>query len=298
MVENRRKDIILLIAAGALVLLIFLPFQKIQKTEDTPLASRSLLGGDTTEAPVEPASGSSDFEVGVSDPITDIPHLYLPLTRGSTWEYRVTGPPVFVKNPKWSMTLVSLPSGDNPGTVTVGFAGAERKANIWLQEGGVRFDGLSFMEPLEFLENRPLTLEGFLLPIQESILMHGLWVQRSTREVIYRFRNKKNKDIEMPAAATQTDRAHIKDQEFMTVPAGTFKSWRIAWLSRIEIKADDRPVLKNLTSEPFRNETMWIAPGIGIIRRKIRYTSRPDDDIEFSLLRYYRPETHKTKGTP
>lgn len=289
--EHRRKDLILLSAVGVLIVLVFLPLQKLM----TSKAKNKAETRETTEpvAGIEkPSSPTDELEIGASPPATGIPHAYLPLVKGSVWQYRVTGPEAFVKNEKWSMTLISAPKEETPGQLLVGFEGSKRTANIWLREGALRLGGMAFVAPLEFLDNIPRAVEGAFLPIQEQILTHALWVQSSERDITYRYKNKKGEQLEIPADARQTDRAHIRDEEIMTVPAGTFKSWRIAWLSRIEIKANDRPVLRNLTSVPFRSETMWIASGIGIVRRKIKYPAHPNAEIEFSLLSYHRPESN------
>jgi hypothetical protein len=89
----------------------------------------------------------------------------------------------------------------------------------------------------------------------------------------------------------QTDRAQAKHAERIATPLGIFDTRKVIWLSRVKIKVKGRPLLEKLTSEPYRRETMWIAAGYGIIRRKIEYLGdkQSKKSVLFDLIKYNRP---------
>ena len=110
--------------------------------------------------------------------------------------------------------------------------------------------------------------------------------------MVYRYTDAKGREVEERARATERDRAQAGKFEALVVPAGRFGAHRIEWLSRVAIKSEGRPVLAYLTTEPYRKETMWLAPGIGIIRRNIVYIldGKVKHTIQFNLLNYEAAE--------
>jgi hypothetical protein len=73
------------------------------------------------------------------------------------------------------------------------------------------------------------------------------------------------------------------------VPAGRFSARRIDWTSRIELAAGARPVLDPLTAEPFRTEVMWVAEGVGIVRRRVEHSIPTKAVVTFDLVSYTVP---------
>jgi hypothetical protein len=296
MSEKKSRDIILLVIVGLLAVLALLPDRESSneteigttQSEKGVLANRALLN-----SKLEPDTTIFGIEPGAAEPTQDIPHEYMPLVPGSSWVYRVSGPKNFALGDTWAMKIVSSPREGEPGIVQVGFDDKKETANVWLDGAALRFDGLPFNEPVEFLGNRPTATTGEFLPAGERIGPGAVWIHETRRDVTYQYRDERGKPTDLKAQAKQKDRALAQEFETITVPAGNFSGWRVAWISRIEISAKGRPVLKELTLEPFRKETMWLVSGIGVVKRKIDYTGYRGAQISFDLIRYDRPEADK-----
>ncbi len=297
---NKSRDIILLIAAGLLIALALLPegerSSDSAKTDDGAFDDLA-GGGESGEEGDDGASASSFGTPGTraAEPLPSIPHEYLPLVPGSAWVYRVRGPEKFVPDETWTLRLLSAPRGEEPGEVEVGFGTKLARAKIWHDSDVLRFGGLPLVEPVEFIGNRPTDVAGEFLPIAERILQGAVWTQDSERDVMYTYRDKRGKVHRVEAHAKQRDRALVEDFENITLPVGMYRACRVFWLSRIEIKAKGRPVLQDLTSEPFRREKMWIVSGIGIVRRRVEYPGYRAAQIAFDLVSYDRPEVIEEK---
>jgi hypothetical protein len=110
----------------------------------------------------------------------------------------------------------------------------------------------------------------------------------TSSRIIHKYQDKFGIQQEQMAKAVQKDRAKAGKFESVEVPAGRFNAYCIRWRSRISIKVKGRPVLEALTTEPYRRETMWISPGIGIVKRIVAYlkNGRVTDHIVFELVSY------------
>jgi hypothetical protein len=210
----------------------------------------------------------------------------MPLVPGNTWIYKVVGSERLVPNETWTFKIISAPEGEEPGLAEVGFGQERHEAKIWLDGESLRFDGLPFMEPTEFLGNRPAAVNGAFLPAAVQILQDAVWNLDFERDVTYRYRDKRGKPHSMPAKAKERARATAHQREVVVTPAGPFNAWRVSWVSRIEIAAKGRPVLQELTAEPYRRETMWIAPGVGVVSRNIDYSGVREGQVSIDLVEF------------
>ncbi len=194
-----------------------------------------------------------------------------PLVPGTEWRYRVTGPKSTVPSDLWTQQLVSAPSGETPGILEVGFNEERMQSRLFANHGAVHFSGLPFTAPLE-VENtsEPIT-SGELIPNRLRAVEGAVWIMRTESRIIHRYRDKDGIRRDQAAEAVQTDRAIAGLYEGVTVPAGQYSALCVRWISRIAIKNKGRPVLEWLTAEPYRQETMWLAPGVGIVKRSIEY---------------------------
>ncbi|MCP4599750.1 MAG: hypothetical protein GY847_04290 [Proteobacteria bacterium] len=296
--KNKKRDAILLIVAGLLIVLALFPTgESDSESEDTIPAETtdSKSGNDENDgrevSEIGAESESSSGQASTSEPIKNVPHEYLPLIPGSTWVYHVRGLDRFVPNKTWTMKILSVPSGEEPGQVEVGFGNDKSIAHVWMDDESIRFDGLALIEPVEFLGNQPTGAIGEFFPMPKQIVQGAIWTQDLERDVIYQYRDKRGKQHKVPARAKQRERAHVQDLEVISVPIGMHQAYQISWLSRIEITAKGRPVLEELTSEPYRREEMWVVSGIGIVRRRIEYPGYRAARISFELMSYERPDT-------
>jgi hypothetical protein len=289
----KTSDIALIAIAGALVCLALIPTSgdkggKVARGADVaprPVPARPPgppAAPDTAQAPTYK-------EPGAAPPIEGVPHRFFPLVAGSSWTYVVRGPKDLVPAREWILKIAKVPEGDAPGILGVGFAGRPQQASVWRDGDAIRLDGLPFVEPMEFLGNRPIAARGAFLPENAKVVVGGVWNAEYEREVTYHTRGYDGNPIEGPAVATQKDRAAVEDFEEVVVPAGVFKAFRVFWLGRVSIAMKRRPVLDELTAEPYRRDTMWFAPGIGVIRRKVVYPARKDAEVVFDLSHYERP---------
>jgi hypothetical protein len=229
---------------------------------------------------------------------TDAHHRLLPLVPGTTWVYTVTGPDRLVPSDTWTMRIVSAPRDGQAGRVEAGFGNRLKLFDIYEAGGGVRFEGLPFFEPIEFNGIPPRSYEGELLPHAARVVEGAVWTKSSKREILYKYTDKKGRPFEARAKATQRDRARASKFETVVVGAGRFGAHRVEWLSRVAIKTKGRSVLAYLTTEPYRREVMWLAPGIGIVSRNISYVSRGTDveSILFNLSEHTAAEERTPSG--
>ncbi len=299
MKSNKVRDIVLLAVVVVLAVLALLPAGERSDSEDKTAEDMDDKIKDTPAAKTYDQNRKPNASVGIAaDPVLNVAHEYLPLIPGSTWIYKVRGPRELVPDDTWTIKLLTAPSGENPGKVEVGFGDKLHAATIWLDGESLRFDGLSFISPMEFFSNRPRKVSGEFLPAGARIGEDAIWVHDLERDVIHEFRDKRGKIRKVPALAKQRERAHARGFENITTPVGMHRACSVEWMSRIEIFVDGRPVLQNLTSEPFRSETMWIVPGIGIVRRRIEYTGFRTGQISLDLIRYDRPDPTPANGQP
>jgi hypothetical protein len=212
-----------------------------------------------------------------------------PVVAGSVWTYQVAGPHKIVPYNTWTIRIISEPTEKDSGLVEAGFGDRVEQWKLRKQKGSLQFDGLPFVEPLELMGSKPVEMEGEFLPNPKRVIEDAVWAQRLTRHVMYSMRDKKGKIHKSTAIAKQRDRAQAGKFEPIVVPAGRFGAHRVDWLSRIEVTTEGRPILEHLTTEPYRKESMWIAPGIGIVKRQIDYQIGMDvkQSIIFQLMSYH-----------
>jgi hypothetical protein len=253
-----------------------------QRTASPPVTAKRLPARDSGK-PYE------DKGPVTASPADGVPHGFFPLVAGSSWTYLVRGPEDLVPAREWMLKIAKVPEGAEPGILGVGFTDRPQQANIWLDGDTIRLDGLPFVEPLDFLGNRPSETRGVFLPSSAKMSVGSVWNAEYERQVTYHSRGFGGRQVEGPAVATQKDRGMVESFEEVVVPAGAFKAFRVFWLGRVSIAMKGRPVLDGLTAEPYRKDTMWFASGIGMVRRKVIYPERKDGEVVFDLVRYERP---------
>ena len=229
-----KSSIILVAVIGTLGLLIILPEQK-QSAEsllesgkaaqaqlaagveaiDTELGEDALLLKGAREA--AGLDLPPDVETFVAEPWKDGPHRFFPLKVGAKWTYHVKGTKYLVPDPTWSMEIKALPSGKKPGEVSMGFGSRMELSRFWLADGGVRFEALPFVEPLQFLGNRPGKTSGDLVPFPGAVVESSTWKNVYHREVTHEYTDPRGRKKSGPAKAEQTDRAEVKRFENVKV---------------------------------------------------------------------------------
>ncbi|MBW2276771.1 MAG: hypothetical protein JRF63_04720 [Deltaproteobacteria bacterium] len=288
---TKLRDVILLLAVVALVVLAFLPSG--DKDEPEPETAPTVAPDDADapgpEIAVEDQVSEQRLESGSAPPATDLPHVLFPIVAGSLWVYRVSGPDHLVPSDTWTLSIESVPVDGEPGVVSVGFGDTREQRPIWLDDGKLRMDGLPLVEPMEFLGNLPEIVSGSLLPSAGSIVIGAVWTQDYERKVVHKITDARGKPHDRKAVARQKDRAIAKEIHEVDVPAGRFDARRIEWIGRVSISVGGRPVLDGLTSEPYRYETTWFTAGIGMVRRRVSYGDSMKDSVTFNLVRYERP---------
>jgi hypothetical protein len=222
-------------------------------------------------------------------PAMQVPHRFLPLIPESKWVYWVSGHEDLVSEQKWTMEVVTAPDEKGQGVLEVGFEDHRSRADVWLANGSIKIDGLPFVEPERFLGNRSEKVIGEFLPLADRIIDDAVWIHQYQREAIYDYYNRKGRPVKALATVLQKDRAKASGLEKILTRAGTFQALRVLWLSRVEITVKGRPVLEKLTTEPYRKEIMWLAPGYGIVRREIEYIGDETKKVTFDLVDYSRP---------
>lgn len=292
--SNTIRDVLLVLVAIGLLVAVFLPINRDKdKASDEKVTPLAPLPDVRTNSDVRVKAGNATHMVSseISPPIIDAVHMYFPIAVGSIWEYRVTGSEDLVQDETWSMQIDSLPTKDKPGEVKVGFGKNLDTRKIWIQGETIRTDAMPFVEPLRFFGNAPTEVSGTFLPAAKYIIEGAVWKQIFQRKLLYDSRDKQGKVHVEDATAVQSDRAFVHKSENIITPVGVFEALKITWLGRIEIKAkkNNRRVLVDLTAAPYREDTIWIASGIGIVRRTISYSRSKNDVISFDLSRYHRP---------
>jgi hypothetical protein len=223
-------------------------------------------------------------------PAMQVPHRFLPLIPETKWVYWVSGHPDLVSDRKWTMEVVIAPDENGHGVLEVGFEDRRSRAEVWLENGSLKTDGIPFVEPAKFLGDGSQAVIGEFLPVADRIIDDAVWIHQYQREVIYDSYNRQGRRVKALANLLQKDRAKAGGLEKVLTRAGTFQALRVTWLSRAEIKIKGRPVLEKLTTEPYRKEIMWLAPGYGIVRREIEYMGEETKTVTFDLMEYTRPK--------
>ncbi len=282
------RDVILIVLAVVLVAAVLLPIGGTKKDNDEAGDGTGSSAGKTDEDPLN----ASALQEDLSAPATGVPHPFFPVVKGSEWKYLVTGPKDIIPDPLFVMRLAEVPTAGSPGRMDVGYGkGSESRSIMLLADGGLQFDGLPFIAPRMFLGNRPVGYNGEFLPPAEKLVEGAVWTFNYVRELSWRTRDAKQNIIDEQARGMQTDRAMAGVTEKIIVPVGIFNNaLRVEWLGRIDIEAGKgRKVLQELTVEPFRRDTMWFVPGIGMVKRRVTYDSGLKEDITFDLVSYRRP---------
>ena len=205
------------------------------------------------------------------------------VTAGTQWRYHVSGDAPWVTGEQLTIRLVSEPEGQTPGVVETRTDRTVTLSQFHVTNDTVRFDGIPFIAPEPLLGTRTIRTEGTLLPAQVQLVDGAVWFDIHHRNLIYRYRNKKGKIQELSAHAIIRNRAIAKGFETVIVPAGRFGAYRVEWLSRLTITAAGRPVLEHLTTEPFRRETMWLTPGLGIVKREVDFLMKGEKNRTVTL---------------
>lgn len=195
----------------------------------------------------------------------------VPLFIGALWRYRSADSREPNTPRTWLFTVNRAPDAATPGISSAGFEGKSEVASIVDRDGDLRLDGLGFFAPPVFTDVPPVQVEGETLPRNLRIVEGAVWELRIRRKVTYQIATPKGETKERKGEATERHRALAGKLETVTVPKGKFNARRIDWLSRLELKTEGRPVLMPLTTEPYRKETMWVVPGIGIVKRSISF---------------------------
>jgi hypothetical protein len=323
--SHKTRDGILIVAVLLLVALAFIPGKTDRTSQEASSSEPSALVT-TVESDSDSASGDlltkakmavdktnryysdMDRKVGSSQvqdkapdsrgaeilfnklsPALNVLHRFLPLIAETKWVYWVSGHEDLVSGQKWTMEVITAPDENGHGVLEVGFKDQLARADVWLENGSLKIDGLPFVEPEPFLGNRPQEIVGEFLPVADRLIEDAVWTQQYQREVIHGFYNKDGRLVKALATVVQKDRAHAAGLEDVLTHAGMFKAVRVSWFSRVEMKIKGRPVLERLTTEPYRKETMWLAPGYGIVRREIEYVGDETKSVIFNLVEYTRP---------
>ncbi len=320
--SNRYRDGALILALLALVALAFIPENAIRVLDDSSSPHTSspstedateFEGGDLIYKAKEAVDKTNRYyadmehRVKLSDalktgaeakgkpfdkisPATEVLHRFLPLIPETKWVYWVSGHRDLVSDQKWTMEVVTAPDENGRGVLEVGFEDQRSRAEVWLSNGSVKIDGLPFVEPERFLGNRARKVTGEFLPLADRIIDDAVWTHQYQRETIFKYQNRNGRWVKALASLLQKDRAKAGDMEKILTQAGTFQALRVMWLSRVDINIKGRPVLEKLTTEPYRKETMWLAPGYGIVRREIEYMGEETKTVTFDLVSYARPK--------
>ena len=286
--SSKIRDVVLLLVAVGLVVAALLPAG--ESDPEPEGKDRDPASGVESALPEAVPEVAVDRVVpGASPPISDVEHSYFPLVTGSTWVYRVEGPEEIAGGDTWTMVLKQAPGEGAPGELLCGYGDERELRRIWFEGGAVRTDALPAKYPLQLEGSGPVEVEGSLLPAVPYIIEGGVWKHIFRRKVTYESRDRSGKTHVEEAMATQSDRAMVKERDEVIVPAGRFDAIELEWIARVDIEAKKRKVLREITSEPFRKETMWFARGIGPVRRFVQYTGVREGIVSFDLVMYKRP---------
>ena len=227
--------------------------------------------GDAVVAPVSDSRG------------TKCGNALLPLFPGAKWQYRLArgADPGNVET--WVLAVDRPPSAGAEGISSAGPPEKLRSYPLVSDGGNLRLDGLGFLGAPSFVESTILRVEGETLPRAERFFEGAAWELRVQRKVTYRITNKQGKVLERTGLAEERHRALAGEVDTVRTPAGTFHARRISWTSRVNLRTHGRPVLIPLTSAPYRTETMWVAPCVGVVKRRITFA----EETETVLLELY-----------
>ena len=207
----------------------------------------------------------------------------LPLRGGAQWTYRVSGSPDLASADSLIIRIVKEPEGRTPGLVETVF-GDSHSLNPIVKKQGIQYGGFPFIAPRELADTRPIRLEGITLPKRAQMIDGAVWTEIQHRKLVYRYKDNRGKPHALKADATITNRANARPFETVAVPAGRFGAYRIEWIGRVEIEAGARKILEHLTAEPYRRETMWVSPGVGIVKREINFLEADRTDQRVTLV--------------
>jgi hypothetical protein len=321
MTTNKKSDVVLVVAIAGLGVLAMIPEQNTDESVVAPIAEVDRPEKEPDPVGVEPLIRDNNKIVDKLDETLNAVEKYqseiaaiaaptrpratpekkfappnadtkdaalISLIAGATWRYQVHGDESLTSGDTWTMRLVSEPEGSGPGIVETLFGEDVQLSPIYNDNGSIRFNGIPFVEPAELLGTRTISTKGELLPPQVRLIEGAVWTDIHHRVLRYGYRDKKGRHHELEARAVIRNRAHANGFETVIVPAGRFGAYRIEWLTRVDIEAEGRPILEHLTTEPFRRETMWVAPGVGIVKRNIDYLAvgRPSRTVTLSLTDY------------
>jgi hypothetical protein len=209
----------------------------------------------------------------------------MPLFIGAEWKYRVTDSREAGMPRTYLLKLDKAPDNGTVGMLSAGFDGAVHSYPVRDRDGDQRIDGLGYLSPPMFGDGKNAEVEGETLPRRTRFIEGAAWELRSRRPVTYELADKHGLAKPHTGIAEERHRALAGKIESIAVPAGKFDARRVDWISRIEIRTDNRPVLMPLTAEPYRKETMWVVPGIGIIKREISFlTGQGVGKVVFELV--------------
>jgi hypothetical protein len=287
---SKTRDALLILAVLGLGAVALLPGRETEKRPEADPDASAARAEDAEAVGRKPGASDADVVRRSSPPApADTAHGLWPLVPGSEWTYRTSGPSKLVPASHWTVRLVEAPEGRRPGLVEAGFGDDREPGQVWLGEDWFFIDALPLTEPLEFLGNRPRRTSGTLLPPAGMLVPRASWDLMLERQVVHTIRDELERPVTRPMRAVQSDRALADGFEDVVVPAGEFGAARVEWTSRLTLFVGRRQVLDALTLEPFRSETTWIAPGVGIVKRQIVWTGSPRNAVTFQLEHYHRP---------
>jgi hypothetical protein len=291
--SNTIRDIILILIAAGLLVAVLVPARKDsdafkeesnyessnkKRVDDKPLLKSSKVTSNLSKSIASPAK-------------EDIEHKLFPVAEGSLWQYRVTGADKYVPDELWTIQITRIPTEKKTGEIVTGFGQNRQARPFTLKNGTLKIDSLPLFNPLNLKNLHLISSEGRFLPKFKYIIKDAVWNLYFKLDFLYLYTDKKGKEIKEQATAYETNRAMAGEKEEIITPYGIFNAVKINWLGRVEIKTQksNRKVLKELTTRPYREEAMWFAPGIGMIRRKIVYLDDKKNPVFFDLIRYHRP---------
>ncbi|MBN2803494.1 MAG: hypothetical protein JXR91_10390 [Deltaproteobacteria bacterium] len=281
------RDAILIIIAIGLVVAVLLPSKRGENAGSSDIVS-SLK--DSADAENINSESSVDLDKDdVESPLHGF-HEFFPVQKGVEWVYLVDGPQDIVTDSVWTLKIESKPSDTSVGIISSGFGKNLKNGSITISENkGIILNNLPFSAPYSYLDNIPLDIEGEFLPPVSSLIKGAVWKTNYKRRLKYRNRLDDAQIVDEVADSLQTDLANVSSIEKVIVPAGIFsEAYRVEIISRIEMDADGkRKVLNLLTVEPYKTEIIWFVKGIGIVKRRISYTSNRVKDITFVLKSFH-----------
>jgi hypothetical protein len=280
MKSNRTRDIVLIAAVVAVAVAALWPAKSPQKEDEAGEEK-----GAKAERVTSPSSGDAARKrVEAPAPVVAAKGSAFPLVAGARWVYHVEGPKDLVPDSEWTMEVRSVPVGSEPGEIALGFGVERQLFPIWDDEGRIRFAGLPFTAPLEFTGTRATSVEGVFLPAGRGLVEGAAWSQTLNRDVSHEMMSPKGSAEKIAARGVETDRAIAGELADVIVPAGKFPARRVDWTCRLELLRGKRTILDPLTAKAFRTEIMWVAEGVGIVRRRVEHVFPSEVVIVFDLM--------------